>query len=85
MGNEGPQPSSPFKKNTSFFSFFILFLTALGLCHCMLAFSSCGDQGLLFVAVHRLPIVVASLVAEHRLYAHGLQYLQLVGSIVWAQ
>ena len=30
-------------------------------------FSSCGEQGLLFVAVHGLLIAVASLVAEHRL------------------
>ena len=30
-------------------------------------FSSCGKQGLLFVAVCRLLIAVASLVAEHRL------------------
>ena len=29
--------------------------------------SSCSEQGLLFVAVHGLLIVVASLVAEHRL------------------
>ena len=28
---------------------------------------SCGEQGLLFAAVHGLLIVVASLVAEHRL------------------
>ena len=28
-------------------------------------FSSCGEQGLLFIAVRRLLIVVASLVAEH--------------------
>ena len=28
-------------------------------------FSSCGEWGLLFVEVHRLLIVVASLVAEH--------------------
>ena len=33
----------------------------------MQALSSCCEQGLLFVAVHRL-ISVASLVAEHRLY-----------------
>ena len=32
----------------------------------MQAFSSCGEQGLLFVAVHGLLIAVASLV-EHRL------------------
>ena len=38
------------------------------------AFSSCGEQGLLFVAVHRLLIVVACLV-EHRLWVHRLQEL----------
>ena len=31
------------------------------------AFSSCGEQGLLFVAVCGLLITVASLAAEHRL------------------
>ena len=30
------------------------------------SFSSCGERGLLFVAVLMLLIVVASLVAEHR-------------------
>ena len=44
-----------------------LFLAALGLRCCTRAFSSCGEQGLLFVAVRGLLIVVASLVAEHRL------------------
>ena len=44
-----------------------LFLVALGLCCCVRAFSSCGEQGLLFVAVHGLLIVVAPLVAEHGL------------------
>ena len=39
----------------------------LGLYCCMWAFSSCGEQGLLFVAVHGLLIAVASFVAEHRL------------------
>ena len=43
-----------------------LFLAALGLCCCAWAFSSCGEQGLLFVAVHGL-IAVASLVEEHML------------------
>ena len=42
-------------------------LAALGLCCCAWAFSSCSEQGLLFVAVHRLLIAVASLVAEHGL------------------
>ena len=54
-----------FKKNL--FILFILFLSAVGLLCCVRAFSSCGEWGLLFVAVHGLLIVVASLVAEHRL------------------
>ena len=41
-------------------------MAALGL-HCAWAFSSCSERGLLFVAVHRLLIVVASLIAEHGL------------------
>ena len=44
-----------------------LFLAALGLRCCAWASSSCGEQGLLFVAVRRLLIAVASVVAEHRL------------------
>ena len=36
------------------------------------------------VAVHRLLIVVASPVTEHRLPAHGLQELQHAGSVVMA-
>ena len=53
-----------------FFNLFFLiylFLASLGLRCCVQAFSSCGEQGLLFVAVHRLLIAVASLVAEHGL------------------
>ena len=49
------------------FFFFFEFLAALCLCCCAWAFSSCGERGLLFVAVHRLLIAVASLVAEHGL------------------
>ena len=49
------------------FVFLNLFLAALGLHCCARAFSSCGEGGLLFVAVHRLLIEVASLVAEHGL------------------
>ena len=40
--------------------YYYLFLVALGLCCCAWAFSSCSEQGLLFVAVHRLLIAVAS-------------------------
>jgi len=46
--------------------FFYLFLAALGLCFAWV-FSSYGEQGLLFIAVQGLCIVVATLVAEHRL------------------
>ena len=42
-------------------------LAVLGACCCAQAFSSCGEWGLLFVAVHGLLIAVASLVVEHGL------------------
>ena len=51
-----------------FFNIFIyLFLAVLGLRCCAWAFSSCGEQGLLFSAVHGLLTAVASLAVEHRL------------------
>ena len=50
-----------------FYKFIYLFLAALGLRCCVRAFSSCGERGLLFVAVRRLLIAVASLVVEHGL------------------
>ena len=46
---------------------FFFFLGALGLRCCVQAFSSCGERGLLFIAVRGLLIAVASLVAEHGL------------------
>ena len=52
-------------KHISFLFFF--FLAALGLLCCVRAFPSCSEQGLLFVAMHGLLIVVASLVVEHGL------------------
>ena len=52
---------------------FVLFLAALGLCCCARAFSSCSKRGLFSVAVRGLLIVVASLVAEHGLWAYRLQ------------
>ena len=42
-------------------------MAVLGLRFCVRAFSSCGKQGPLLIAVHRPLTVVASLVAEHRL------------------
>ena len=47
--------------------FIFLFLAVLGLCCCAGFLSSCGEQGLLFVAVRGLLIAVASLVEEHGL------------------
>ena len=44
-----------------------LFLAVLGLHCCVRAFSSCSDQGLLFVAVRGLLLAVASPVEEHGL------------------
>ena len=49
------------------FIYFFNFLAAMGLHRCMRAFSSCGELGLLFIAVGGLLIAVASLVAEHGL------------------
>ena len=40
-------------------------LAVVGLHYCAWPFSSCGEWGLLFIAVHRLLIVAASLVSEH--------------------
>ena len=61
-----------------FFFFWIdssLFLAALGLHCCMEAFSNCVERGLPFLVARGLLVVVASLVAEHRLYARGLSCL----------
>ena len=54
-------------------SSFFFFLAVLGLRCCTRAFSSCGERGLLFVAVCMLLTAVASLVAEHGLWACRLQ------------
>ena len=64
--------------------FIYLLLAALGLCCCTWAFSSCGERGLLFVAVRGLLIAVASLVAEHRLQVRRPQQLWCVGLVVVA-
>ena len=49
-----------------FLFFFRVGGAVLGLCCCARAFSSCGEQGLLFV-VRGLLIAVASLVVDHGL------------------
>ena len=53
--------------NINLFFYLFLFLSVLGLHCCVQAFSSCGERGLLCVAVHGCLIAVASLVAEHGL------------------
>ena len=49
------------------FIFYLLFLAVLGLRCYARGFSSCGELGLLFVAVRGLLIAVVSLVVEHGL------------------
>ena len=58
----------PFHLFLNKFIYFIqLFMAVLGLQYCARAFSSCGERGLLFIAVRGLLIAVASLVVEHGL------------------
>ena len=47
-------------------------MAVLGLRFCARAFSSCGKQGPLFIAVRGPLIIAASLVAEHRLQTRRL-------------
>ena len=61
--------SAAFHRRFFFYKFILFYLFYFWLHWVFVAvrgfFSGCGEQGLLFVAVLRLPIVVASLVAEH--------------------
>ena len=56
--------------NYLYFIFF--FLAVLGLHFCARAFSSCGERGPLFIAVHGPLTIAASPVAEHRLQTRRL-------------
>ena len=60
--------------NNFFFlnKFIYLFLAVLGLRFCARAFSSCGERGLLFIAVRGPLTITASLVVEHRLQTRRL-------------
>ena len=62
--------------SVSFFFFLILFicsfLAVLGLRFCARAFSSCGEQGPLFIAVCEPLTIAASLVVEHKLQTRRL-------------
>ena len=59
--------SLPFSFLFFFYINLFIFLATLGLRCCAWAFSSCGEQGLLFVAVLGLLIAVVSLVVKHGL------------------
>ena len=64
-----------FFPNESFFMYLFIysfFLAVLGLRFCARAFSSCGEQGPLFIAVRGPLTIAASLVAEHRLQTRRL-------------
>ena len=61
-------PSLLFLKKT-----YVLILPLLGPCCCPQAFSSCSAWRLLFVAMCGLLMAGASLAAERRFWAHGLQ------------
>ena len=56
-----------FKIYLFYFILFIYFLAVLHLLCCTRTFSSCGERGLLFVAVRRLLMAVAFPVVEHGL------------------
>ena len=74
MGKSGhldrPQLADCFRFLRNSFFFFLIYLFYLWLRWVFVAaraFSSCGERGLLFIAVLGLLIAVASLVAEHGL------------------
>ena len=75
---------SVFNSFLFFFNFYLFYFWLRWAFIAAWSFSSCGELGLLFVAVCGLHIAVASLVAEHGLQAHGLQQLQHAGSVVVA-
>ena len=73
-----------YRKNLTVFLYISLFIY-LFIYGCVAqAFSSSGEQGLLFVAVPGLLITMTSLVVEHKLQVCGLQQLWYVGSVVVA-
>ena len=71
LRSQGPTLRQPLSEFLLIAFLYFLFLVALGLHCCTQAFSSCGEQGLPFVAVLRLLFAVASLVAEHRPQGEG--------------
>ena len=67
--------------------FIYLFLAVLGLCCCMPSFSSCGEWGLLFIAVCRLLLLssMGSRCVGFSSYGTWAQQFWLTGSTAQAQ
>ena len=55
--------SSPKIPESMIFLIYLFILVTLGLSHCSLTFSSCGEQGLFFVVVHR-PLIAGLLLLQ---------------------
>ena len=66
----------------SFSKRFIYLFACAGSLSLLALFSSCSKQGLLIIVVDGLLIVVASFVAEHKLWTRKLQQLWQLGSVV---
>ena len=64
------------------FIFYLFIFGCVGSLLLRRAFSSCSEQGLLFVVLRGLLTAVASLVVEHGLQACVLQQLWFMGSVV---
>ena len=66
------RPSNLFFFFFLIFIYIYLFMAVLGPRFCARAFSSCGKQGPLFIAMRRPLTIAASLVEEHRLQTRRL-------------
>ena len=67
LKNTQPQPTFTFFLFTNLFFYLLFIFGYIGSSLLHAAFSSCGERGLLLVALRGLLIAVASLVAELRL------------------
>ena len=68
----GLNPTHTLTSCVTLYLLIYLVMAVLGLRFCARAFSSCGKQGPLFIAVRGPLIIAASLVAEHRLQTRRL-------------
>ena len=91
MAPQCPRTAAPLRRwrippSSSFFLkliiiYLIYFWLCWGLRCCTRNFSSCGERGLFFIALQRLLIVVASLVAEHEFLGAWAQQFWPTGLI----